>query len=69
MGAEFRGKGVGVALGPVMNMARVPQWGRLWEGFGADPYLTGEAAYETVLGWQEGGAQACAKHFINKCVV
>jgi hypothetical protein len=25
-----------------------------------------EAAYETILGLQEGGVQACAKHFINK---
>ncbi|KAM5539627.1 hypothetical protein V8D89_006736 [Ganoderma adspersum] len=65
IGQEFKGKGVNVGLGPMMNIARVPQAGRNWEGFGADPYLAGEAAYETVLGWQEGGAQACAKHFIN----
>ncbi|KAM5539629.1 hypothetical protein V8D89_006738 [Ganoderma adspersum] len=65
IGQEFKGKGVNVGLGPMMNITRVPQAGRNWEGFGADPYLAGEAAYETVLGWQEGGAQACAKHFIN----
>ena len=69
IGEEFKGKGVNVGLGPVMNIARIPQAGRNWEGFGADPYLAGEAAYETVLGWQEGAAQACAKLFINKCVV
>ena len=68
MGAEFRGKGINVALGPVMNMGRNPQGGRNWEAFGADPFLTGEAAYETVLGLQEAGVQACAKHYINKCV-
>ncbi|PIL26463.1 hypothetical protein GSI_12221 [Ganoderma sinense ZZ0214-1] len=65
IGQEFKGKGVNVGLGPMMNIARIPQAGRNWEGFGADPFLAGEAAYETVLGWQEGGAQACAKHFIN----
>ena len=43
--------------------------GRNWEGFGADPFLTGESAYETILGLQQGGTQACAKHFINKYVV
>lgn len=69
IGEEFKGKGVNVGLGPVMNIARIPQAGRNWEGFGADPYLAGEAAYETVLGWQEGGAQACAKHYINKYVL
>lgn len=65
MGREFRDKGVHVALGPMMNMGRLPQGGRNWEGFGGDPFLTGEAAYETVLGLQAGGTQACAKHLIE----
>ena len=66
MGMEHKGKGVNIALGPMMNMGRVAQGGRNWEGFGADPFLTGEAAYETILGLQQGGVQACAKHYINK---
>lgn len=66
MGREFKGKGVHIALGPMMNMGRTPQGGRNWEGFGADPFLTGEAAYETVLGLQAGGTQACAKHLVQK---
>ncbi|KAG6828183.1 hypothetical protein H0H92_008842 [Tricholoma furcatifolium] len=65
MGQEHRGKGVNVALGPMMNMGRNPEGGRNWEGFGADPFLTGEAAYETILGMQSAGVQACAKHLIN----
>lgn len=65
MGREHKGKGVNVALGPMMNLGRVAQGGRNWEGFGADPFLAGEAAYETILGMQEGGVQACAKHYIN----
>jgi len=69
MGKEHVGKGVEVALGPMMNMGRVAQGGRNWEGFGADPFLAGEAAYETVLGMQEGGVQACAKHLVNKSVL
>ncbi|KAG7094502.1 hypothetical protein E1B28_005331 [Marasmius oreades] len=64
MGAEFVGKGVNIALGPMMNMGRVAQGGRNWEGFGADPFLTGESAYETILGMQQSGVQACAKHYI-----
>ena len=67
MGAEHKGKGVNIALGPMMNMGRVAQGGRNWEGFGADPFLSGESAFETILGLQEGGVQACAKHYINKC--
>ena len=52
----------------MMNMGRAAQGGRNWEGFGADPFLVGEAAYETILGMQQAGVQACAKHYINKCV-
>lgn len=33
---------------------------------GADPYLNGEAAYETIKGIQSTGVQACAKHYIGK---
>ncbi|KAG1762841.1 glycoside hydrolase family 3 protein [Suillus occidentalis] len=65
LGQEFKGKGVNIALGPMMNMGRIAQGGRNWEGFGADPFLTGESAYETILGLQNGGVQATAKHFIN----
>ncbi|KAI5120132.1 hypothetical protein M0805_001900 [Coniferiporia weirii] len=65
MGQEHKGKGVNIALGPMMNLGRIAQGGRNWEGFGADPFLAGEAAYETILGMQSSGIQACAKHFIN----
>ncbi|KAL4062620.1 glycoside hydrolase family 3 protein [Scleroderma yunnanense] len=65
LGQEFKAKGVNIALGPMMNMGRVAQGGRNWEGFGADPYLTGEAAYETILGLQQSGVQATAKHYLN----
>jgi hypothetical protein len=35
LGAEFRGKGVDVMLGPASGpLGRVPQGGRNWEGFG-----------------------------------
>jgi beta-glucosidase len=66
MGQEHVGKGVNIALGPMMNMGRVAQGGRNWEGFGADPFLAGVGAYETILGMQSAGVQACAKHYINK---
>jgi len=52
MGQEHVGKGVNVALGPMMNIGRIAQGGRNWEGFGADPFLAGVGAYETILGMQ-----------------
>ncbi|KAJ4476762.1 beta-glucosidase [Lentinula aciculospora] len=65
MGQEFYGKGVNVALGPMMNLMRAPAAGRNWEGFGGDPFLSGEGAYETIMGIQSTGVQATAKHYIN----
>ena len=38
--------------------------GRNWEGFSPDPYLTGVAMEETILGIQSNGVQACAKHWV-----
>ncbi|KAF8654787.1 hypothetical protein AX16_003442 [Volvariella volvacea WC 439] len=64
IGREHRVKGVHIALGPMTNLARVAQGGRNWEGFGGDPWLSGEAVYETVLGMQEAGVGACVKHLI-----
>ncbi|KAJ7489647.1 glycoside hydrolase family 3 protein [Mycena galericulata] len=61
---EFRGKGINVLLGPAMDLMRNPQAGRGWESFGPDPYLNGEAAFETITGIQSAGVMACAKHFI-----
>lgn len=31
---------------------------KIWSGFGADPYLAGEAAFETIVGIQNAGVQA-----------
>ena len=33
--------------------------------FGPDPYLNGEGAYETIVGVQSVGVQACAKHLLS----
>ncbi|KIM73689.1 glycoside hydrolase family 3 protein [Piloderma croceum F 1598] len=63
MGEEFRGKGVNVALGPMMNLARNAAAGRNWEGGGADPFLSGVHASMNVEGIQSKGVIACAKHY------
>ncbi|KAI1331071.1 glycoside hydrolase family 3 protein [Xylariaceae sp. FL0255] len=66
MGAEHKGKGSNVQLGPVAGpLGRVPEGGRGWEGFSPDPYLTGVAMAETIQGIQSSGVIACAKHFIG----
>lgn len=65
LGAEAKGCGVHVLLGPVAGpLGKNAQGGRNWEGFGPDPYLTGIAMAETIAGMQGSGVQATAKHFI-----
>jgi beta-glucosidase len=64
IGKEFYGKGVNVVLGPMMNIGRNARHGRNWEGFGADPYLSGENAFAYVQGVQDQGVIATAKHYI-----
>ncbi|KAK3312130.1 glycoside hydrolase superfamily [Apodospora peruviana] len=66
MGAEAKGCGVHVLLGPVAGpLGKNAAGGRNWEGFGPDPYLTGIAMAETIEGMQSSGVQAVAKHYIG----
>lgn len=66
LGAEARGKGVNIQLGPVVGpMGRKPRGGRNWEGFGADPVLQAWGGAETVKGIQANGVIATIKHFIG----
>ncbi|CAF0779019.1 unnamed protein product [Rotaria sordida] len=64
IGKEFRGKGVHYALGPMVNMDRNARHGRNWEGFGSDPYLSGENAFFYTQGVQDQGVVATAKLYI-----
>ncbi len=63
LGAEARAKGFDVAQGPELNLARVPQSGRIFETFGEDPYLTTVLGVANIAGIQSAGAMANAKHF------
>ncbi|MEU5388996.1 discoidin domain-containing protein [Kitasatospora cineracea] len=62
VGQEFAGKGVHVSLGPTINMVRDPRWGRAYETFGEDPYLSGQIASADVQGMQSQGVMAEVKH-------
>ena len=65
MGAEFKAKGVSVALGPVAGpIGKIPRGGRNWEGFTNDPYLSGALNFETIVGMQRN-VIACIKHLLG----
>ncbi|WP_344615607.1 discoidin domain-containing protein, partial [Dactylosporangium salmoneum] len=62
VGSEFAGKGANVALGPTLNIVRDPRWGRAFETFSEDPYLTGQMTAANIRGIQSQGVMAQAKH-------
>jgi len=64
IGAEARGKGIHVSLGPMINLVRVPQGGRDFETFGEDPYLSAIMGAQHIRGIQSQSVIAGAKHFV-----
>ncbi|USW54054.1 Putative glycoside hydrolase, family 3, glycoside hydrolase family 3 domain, immunoglobulin [Septoria linicola] len=65
LGEEFRDRGSHVFLGPSPGpMGHSSRAGRGWEGFGADPYLSGVATNASVVGVQSVGVQTATKHYI-----
>lgn len=63
IGAEDKAKGVDVDLGPTINIVRDPRWGRAFESYSEDPYLTGKIAAADINGVQSQGVQAQMKHW------
>ena len=64
IGEECRAGGIGVLLGPGMNMYRNSQNGRNFEYMGEDPYLAARVVEQYVVGVQNTGVIATLKHFI-----
>lgn len=62
MGEEVRALGGNYSGAVCMNLLRHPAGGRAQEGYGEDPYLTGEMAVGLSSGIQSQNVMACAKH-------
>lgn len=63
MAHDARSHGVGILLGPGVNIQRVSVNGRNFEYFSEDPFLAGAVAAQEVQGMQHEGVVATVKHF------
>lgn len=63
IGQEARAQGANYFGGVCVNLLMHPAGGRAQEGYGEDPYLTGEMGSQLVRGVQKNNVMACAKHF------
>ena len=63
IGREAREAGVGLVLGPGVNLKRDPLCGRSFEYFSEDSLLAGKLGAAWVRGLQSAGPGACVKHF------
>ncbi|HSN11371.1 MAG TPA: glycoside hydrolase family 3 N-terminal domain-containing protein, partial [Propionibacteriaceae bacterium] len=63
LGEESKALGVGILLGPGVNIKRSPLCGRNFEYFSEDPYVAGELASAYVAGVQSKGVGTSLKHY------
>jgi beta-glucosidase len=64
IGREARSHGITVALQPFINIDRDLNYGRGYNTFGEDPFLTGEMGAAEIKGIQAQGVMSQAKHFV-----
>jgi beta-glucosidase len=60
---EAKALGEHVVLAPTININRTPLWGRNFETYSEDPYLTAQLAIDYVRGLQGEGIGASLKHY------
>ena len=63
IGQEAREQGVGLVLGPGVNLKRNPLCGRNFEYFSEDPYLAGKLSAGFIRGAEAQGIGTSLKHF------
>jgi beta-glucosidase len=63
IGQEVKALGRDMILGPTVNINRVPLWGRNFEGYGEDPYLSARLGVAYIKGVQSEGVIPSVKHF------
>jgi beta-glucosidase len=64
-GQEHWEKGMAMALGPGINIQRDPRWGRNFEMFSEDPFLTASLGTSYIEGLQSQHVMSDVKHFVT----
>lgn len=63
LGREARHRNKDIILGPGVNLARLPLYGRNFEYFGEDPYLAARMVVPEIQAIQQQDVAACVKHY------
>ena len=63
-GEETRETGNTLLEAPDVNIARIPQGGRVFESYGEDPFLDAQMVVANINGIQSSGIMATVKHYI-----
>ncbi|MDR3690214.1 MAG: glycoside hydrolase family 3 C-terminal domain-containing protein [Fimbriimonas sp.] len=63
VGRDALGRGVGILLGPGVNLSRIVQNGRNFEYMGEDPFVASRCAVGMIEGLQGQGVVATVKHY------
>ena len=63
LGQEARARNKDIILAPIVDIARTPICGRIYEYFGEDPFLTTRMAVKYIAAVQSNDVAACVKHF------
>ncbi len=65
LGKEEWDKGTNVTLSPTIDVVRVPEWGRIFESYGEDPYFNARMAVAEIKGIQAEGSIADANMYVT----
>ncbi|MGS0827415.1 glycoside hydrolase family 3 C-terminal domain-containing protein [Shewanella sp. 0m-8] len=63
LGSEARHRGKDLILGPGVNLARLPLYGRNFEYLGEDPYLASKLVVPQIIAIQKNDVAATIKHY------
>jgi len=65
LGQEARARDKDIILAPIVDIARTPICGRIYEYFSEDPFLNARMGVSYIEGVQSNDVAACVKHFVG----